>query len=242
MSDGTNSREDLHTALDALLDAADAEGGRLDVPAFWTFVADVAHGRGITEDLHDGGVKEAQLAEDRLSPQGEHPPERQDRIRRAYNLAILRQLLFNLANPEARSVLPPAFAAMTLCGDVSAMLGGANGTGNGWPQLLYSAWKGNNYLAQAAQSRFVYAVMYEAGRRGRDPKSLLSEFGARNLRAGTWTHWVSEAPDADVALQAGKDNFNPARWTLSEADLAKVWELLTERNPRLKTPSDRLKK
>ncbi len=233
MTDATNNREDLHAALDALLDAADADGGRLDAPAYWNFVADVARGRGITEDLHDGGMKEAQLAEDRLSPQGEHPPERQDRIRRAYNLAILRQLLFNVANPEARSVLPPAFAAMTLCGDVSAMLGGANGTGNGWPQLLYSAWKGNNYLAETAQHRFVHAVMYEAGRRGSDPKSLLSQFGARNLKAKTWAEWLGKAPDAAAAFEAGKENADPARWALSEADLAKVWVLLKERNRRL---------
>lgn len=234
MTEGTNSREDLHAALDALLDAADADGGRLDVPAFWTFVADVARGRGITEELHDGGMKEAQLAEDRLSPQGEHPPERQDRIRRAYNLAILRQLLFNVANPEARSVLPPAFAAMALGGDLSAMLDGKYGTGNGRPQFLYSAWRGNNYLAEAAQHRFVHAVMYEAGRRGCDPKSLLSEFGARNLKAKTWADWLGKAPYAEAAFEAGRANADPAKWTLSEADLAKVWELLKERNSRLK--------
>lgn len=45
------SREELHAALDALLDVADADGGRLDGLAFWGFVADLARGRGIADGI-----------------------------------------------------------------------------------------------------------------------------------------------------------------------------------------------
>lgn len=45
------SRADLHAALDDLLDAADADGGRLDGPAFWAFMAALARGRGIADEI-----------------------------------------------------------------------------------------------------------------------------------------------------------------------------------------------
>lgn len=42
-------RTDLHSALDTLLDDADAQGGRLDAPVFWGFLEALARGRGIAD-------------------------------------------------------------------------------------------------------------------------------------------------------------------------------------------------
>lgn len=46
-----SDRADLHRDLDALLDAADEDGGPLDGPAFWSFVANMARGRGIADEI-----------------------------------------------------------------------------------------------------------------------------------------------------------------------------------------------
>lgn len=53
MMAGPIDRAALHEALDALLDKAGTDGGRLDADTFWTFAALLAQGRGVTKGLHE---------------------------------------------------------------------------------------------------------------------------------------------------------------------------------------------
>ena len=51
-------RAALHAMLDDLLDAAEEGGGtRLDAPAFWAFVAKLARGRGIADDIAEAAAR-----------------------------------------------------------------------------------------------------------------------------------------------------------------------------------------
>lgn len=218
--------EEIHAALDELLKTADADGGRLDPAAYWKFNAMLGQGRGIAAGLHEAGIEEADKAAQALPPELETSGERHDRIRRAYHLALLRQLLIDMDAGGGASVLPANFDVGAICGDLSMMLGGKYGTGDGAPQILFSSWKGNHYVRRAARTRFVHGVIYEAAVRGCAPETLLSEFGARNLSIKTWRHWVDNTPNVQEAEAAGKAHADPERWAVLPERRAMLWSVV----------------
>ena len=230
MTEGTNSREDLHAALDALLDAADADSGRLDVDGFWNFAAMVAEGRGIAESLHEDGLEAVRATPD--SPLN----NRNERQRRAYHVGLTAALLAGAGRlPGQGSILPANYNFGAVVQDLLWMLGGNTGLGAADPQILKSEKGGKAGLRQTARRRLVGVVRWRMGATGKTRAEVWADLmgdkdGRHDDQDADPTkldRWQKEFGGVDgwlcrTAFEAGQANQAVNDWDATNEDLADV--------------------
>jgi hypothetical protein len=213
-----SSRAELHGALDTLLDAADADGGRLQEDAFWAFVASLAVGRGIAEGIRNaairhvarGGLPEDDPTKDRSSA------ERTARIvqwaestARTVQWALLAAALRRLtASPG--EIVPREFQASWFIAVADNIVSGKGvaGYGHNIDLLGLGTQRGSEdqTLRRAARQLLVGAVYFRAEQNGQKVACVLREL-LPELPHRTWKDWVREVartrgiPTKDV----GKD-------------------------------------
>lgn len=217
-------RADLHWALDAILDVADAEAGRLDVDAFWTFVSALAQGRGIADQVTEAAA--AFAASHGGLPGG--PAGAGAEAWRAAQWAYLFKVLQGLtAVPGA--ILPRDFAAAAFSAVAVNMLSGKAG-GEHMDLLGLGTQRGGKQHAEdrAARRLLVGAVFYRAARTN---KSVAATRRAMlpddDIQDRTWQGWVREVAKAkNVPVKdAGAD----AKAAVRTGTASEVYDLDDER-------------
>lgn len=188
--------DELHKLLDELLTTAGA-GGKLDPKDFWGFVSALAYNRGIDEKLHRVG----------LDAGAGVPPSPasslNERRKRAYAIAVLRQLLCDFG---ATPIVPGNFPSEVLVSDLTNMLGGPGGMGSSAPLILKSNRQGLSDIRRYARIKVVGVLFYRATLGGVSAKSLWHElFPGKD--DSTWFRWLSTAGGRHGATvaQAEKD-------------------------------------
>lgn len=222
----TAKRADLHNHLNRLLDAADADGGRLDMDDFWHFVAALAQGRGITEALHSDGLEG--VCNTPNSPAN----TLEQRKRRAYHIAVTAHLLAAAGRlPGQGSILPPGYNHGVVVHDLLGMLGGNTGQGEADPQILTSMKKGKAGLRRAAQRRLVGVVYWRMGRTGKTRAEIWDDLMGLDAEKSKIDRWQRECGGPDgwlcqTALAAGKADQRGKSWDASNEELADVIRLV----------------
>lgn len=176
-------RAALHSALDAILDAAATDGGRLDAAAFWGFVGELARGRGIADEIADaaavhvtghGGLPDA-LAE----------------AWQAVQWAVLSAALTRLDG--AGSILPTEFSAAAFRAVADNV---QSGTGGGEAQdllgLRTQRGTADNAEGRAARRLLVGAVFFRAEKTGKSVAATRRAILPPDLADGTWKDWTRE--------------------------------------------------
>lgn len=153
-----NGKDDLRAAFDDLLDAADADGGQMDPSAFWGFVAALAAGRGIAEDL--------QAAAAMHIASSEAPIGNGDDLWKRWQWALLSALVSRVSQYQ-REVLPEGFSASAFRTVADNIV--SNPAGGEAPDLLGSGSQRGSEgqaLRRAGRQVLVMAVYFEAARNG----------------------------------------------------------------------------
>lgn len=226
MTDNALSRTDLHAALDALLDQADAVDGRTDADAFWEFVAGLAQGRGLTDALHEAGL-EASVA---VSPA---PAKTLDeRQKRAYHIGLLAALVMQVGRlPGQGSLLPANFQHGAIAFDLLGMLRGPSGMGDGAPLILTSARQGRDGLRHAARRQLVGVVYWRMGATGRSRAKVWEDLMGVHADKYTIDRWQHEFGGAkgelcQAAFAAGKAGKSEHGWSATNDELKGTIELV----------------
>ncbi|WP_156209664.1 hypothetical protein [Pseudorhodobacter wandonensis] len=225
-------------ALDAILDAADANGGRLDADAFWTFVAGLAQGRGITDGLHYAGLEAVQDVPSKTqNPQ----KAKSKRERRAYHIGVLAQLLMDVGRmPGQGSLLPGSFQHGVVAHDLLGMQEGPDGVGRGDPQILTSGRKGIAKIRQAARFRLVGVVFWRVGRTGQTQEAVWNDLmGEGDAEKSRLDRWLKEFGGAKgdlvtTAHAAGAANDTSSLFAKSNLELASTIQLVNQGSGRRK--------
>lgn len=223
------SGPDLHAALASLLQDAQLRGGSLDATAFWGFVATLAHGRGITEGLHNDGL--GALAAVPKIPKA----TLKARQARAYQIGLLRQLIMDIGGlPGHPSVLPANLKHGVMASDLTTMLDGSKGKGSGDPSLLTSARAGADPMRKHARMKLVGVVFWRSGRTGETRIAIWNNLWASVLGVSAektkLDRWIAEFGGAEgeyaraafAAGQAWKTDDPPgpyASLAVDDADL-----------------------
>lgn len=213
-------REALHAELDALLDAADADGGPIEPDAFWAFVAMLAQGRGIMDGLHAEGLDAVRGTPD--------SPVRtfNERQVRNYHIAVTAALLAGVGRlPGQGSILPGNYQHGVLVQDLLWML-----SGDGEPQILSSGGGGQKGLRQAARRRLVGVVHWRMGQTGRSRAQVWAELMGLHGDKGTLDRWQREFGGrkgrlCHEAFEAGRAAQARNGWDASNEQLRSVIEL-----------------
>ncbi len=230
------SREDLHAALDTLLDAAAVDGGRLDGPAFWAFVAALGRGRGIAEDI-------AAAAAGHLADVGGLPEIPLDDPARATDagFAALRMVQWAMLAALLRRVtafpgeiVPREFKAVTFLAAADNIVAGRGELGKGphMDLLGLGTRKGADWKAEAraAKRLLVGAVHFKAELTGQSAARVRADM-LPDLPDRTWKDWtraVAKAKrvpvekvgeDARAAARLGGDQ---SPYNLGAADVARL--------------------
>lgn len=236
------SGPDLHAALEVLLQDAHLRGGSLDATAFWVFVAAIAHGRGITEGLHNEGI--AALAAAPTSPKATVNV----RQTRAYHIGLLRQLVMDIGGIRGQaSILPVNFKHGVMASDLTTMLDRASGGGSGGPLILTSARKGADPMRKHAKMQLVGVVFWRMGRTGATRRAIWSGLMGQGAEKTKLDRWVAEFGGAEgeyarAALTAGQawNTFDPpgpfASLAADDTSLAPLITLATSGQGRRAKP------
>ncbi len=233
------SREDLHAALDILLDAADVDGGRLDAPAFWAFVAALGRGRGIAEDI-------AAAAAEHLAEVGGLPEIPLDDPARARDagLAALGMVQWAMLSALLRRVtafpgeiVPRAFkASMFVAAADNIVVGrGELGKGPHMDLLGLGTQKGADWQAEAraAKRLLVGAVHFKAEQTGQSVAKVRADM-LPDLPDRTWKDWTRAVAKAkrvpvekvgEEARAAARLGDNQSTYNLGAADVARLWQV-----------------
>lgn len=230
------SREELHAALDLLLDAADADGGRLDGPAFWAFVAELARGRGIADGIgaaaaqhisDAGGMPEIPLDD----PAG--ATEVGFASARMGQWAMLAALLRHVTAFPGE-IVPREFKASMFAAAADNILTGRGEMGKGphMDLLGLGTQKGAEWKAEAraAKRLLVGAVHFRAEQTGQSAAKVRAEL-LPDLPDRTWKDWTREVAKAkrlpvekvgEEARAAARLEADPTPYNLSAADVARL--------------------
>ncbi|PTM97309.1 hypothetical protein [Mycoplana dimorpha] len=222
-------RAALHHALDKLLDTGEEDNGRLNPDAFWDFAGMLAAGRGITEGLHDAGLKAVRAVPD--SPRNTF----NDRQRRAYHLGLLDALLLSMGRSEGQglmpselgSLLPGNFRQAAIVHDLRVMLGGSDGMGAGHPQILFSARDGNAALRGAACRQLVGVIRWRMGRTGATRNAVWHDLMGTRREIASLNRWQKEAGGTGgelytEAFAAGQAGVMDIPWAKSNEELVHI--------------------
>ncbi|TYB82305.1 hypothetical protein [Maritimibacter fusiformis] len=179
-----SSRQDLHDALDVLLDDAQAHGGQLDEPAFWSFVSSLAAEGGIAEALEEAAALSLVTAD---------LPKNADAVDlwRRWQGALLNALLVRLgAHPG--ELLPVSFIAAAWRAVALNVASGGKGTDIDLLDLGTSARGVDHAMVRAAKRMLVTAVMVRAAVEGRSEDAVRRELFPDDLEARTWEDWKTD--------------------------------------------------
>ena len=200
------TRDQLHAALDALLDglpiAGQARASDTQSEALWRFVALLAEGRGIAGRYHGEGLEA--VADTPTSPAA----TLEDRQRARYHQRVLLALLLDVDGGGKHGPLPRNFATAAIAADLLNMLSGMVGTGEAEPLLLKSEKRGNAQMRRFARRAVVLHVLSVAGETGRSLQDVYTDLPSASglgLEPGTWANWrrAVEKVDREVARAAG---------------------------------------
>lgn len=226
------SRQDLHADLDALLDAADADGGRLAGPAFWGFVAELARGRGIADEIAGAAVQH--IADAGGVPENpQQDPARALAAARMAQWAMLSALLRRVTAFPGE-IVPPEFKASMFVAAAENILTGRGEMGNG-PHvdlLGLGTQKGAEWKAEAraAKRLLVGAVHFRAEQTGQSAAKVRADM-LPDLPDRTWKDWTREVAKAkrvpvkqvgDDARAAARLEENPTPYLLSDEDVLRL--------------------
>lgn len=182
-----NDRDDLRAAFDDLLDAAEADGGQMDPSAFWGFVAALAAGRGIAEDLQTAAAMHIASSE---APLGGG-----DDLWKRWQWALLSALVSRVSQYQ-REVLPEGFSASAFRAVADNIV--SNPAGGEAPDLLGTESQRGSWgqaLRRACRRTLVLAVYYEAAKNGGSyqaiGKARLNLLG-ESVPTDTFKGWVKE--------------------------------------------------
>lgn len=230
------SRADLHTMLDDLLDAAEEDGGRLDDPAFWAFMAALARGRGIAEGI--GAAASQHIADaGRVSEIPLDDPagatEAAVAAARMAQWAMLSALLRRV-NAFPGEIVPPELkASMFLAAADNILTGrGKSGKGPHMDLLGLGTQKGAEWKAEAraAKRLLVGAVYFRAEQTGQSAAKVRAEM-LPDLPDRTWKDWTREVAKAkrvpvkqvgDDARAAARMEGDPTPYNLDAADVVRL--------------------
>jgi hypothetical protein len=207
---GPANRTDLHADLDALLDAADADGGRLDGSSYWDFVTRLAQGRGVEEDMHVGAA--AAIASN--GPLPEEPAE----AWRVYQWAYLSALLTRISTIPGE-IMPAEFSITAWRAIAKNALAGGGAGGEYMDLMALGTQRGTQKKAaeRAARRLLVGIVHFRAERDGKSVAKVRADTLPKDLTKETWRGWMREVARAKMVhvRQVGADARAAAR---GEAD------------------------
>ncbi|MEW9836227.1 hypothetical protein [Mesorhizobium marinum] len=182
-------RQELHAMLDALLDAADADGGRADAAAFWSFVASVAEGRSIADEIEEAAVS---------AVAGQGALAEPAALFRDIQFAIVFHLLGRL-RAVGDAILPESYRPAAFR---AVMLNLINPEGGIHPDVLGvgSTRAGDGALHRAARRQLVMAVYFRAEKDGvslaEARRRVLPELAHDLSFNRTWQGWQREVASA----------------------------------------------
>lgn len=227
-----NSREDLHVALDDLLDAADVDGGSMDGPAFWAFVAALARGRGIADEIAGAAVQHMTDAA-ALPDNPEQDPARALATARMAQWAMLSALLRRVAAFPGEVVPREMQASWFIAAADNIVAGRGNfGGGEHMDLLGLGTQRGAEWKAEARAARrlLVRAVHFRAEQTGQSAAKVREDM-LPDVPDRTWKDWTREVAKAkrvpvnqvgDEARAAARQEGNPTPYNLSAADVARL--------------------
>ncbi|MGK7753795.1 MULTISPECIES: hypothetical protein [unclassified Roseovarius] len=232
---GDTRREDLHRALDEILDAQVEDGGALDAPAFWTFVASLADGSGIPAEIEEGAA--LLLAEHRV-------PDTPEDLWQAWQWAVLVKLLQRLEAPAKvgleGSILPESFMPAALKAiAINRIQNGGEGADIDL-LAMNTSWRGTEQaMIRTARGLLTRHVLEQAILNNRSEDETRRRIFPGDLPNRTWTGWKRE-----TAEQKGFDEIEPYRASLRAAleageealslpaeQVAEIWRLAYRPNP-----------
>lgn len=114
----SSERQELHDALDVLLDAQENDGGELFAARYWDFIGLLAEGRGITAEIEESATRMlvAHSTDDRLAQA--FTEDKAEDFWRAWHWAVLFKLLQRLEVPakfgRSEGILPKDFLSVAV--------------------------------------------------------------------------------------------------------------------------------
>ena len=185
---GDTRREDLHRALDDILDAQVEDGGALDAPAFWTFVASLANGRGIADEIEEGAV--LLLAEHRV-------PDTPENLWQMWQWAVLVKLLQRLEAPAEvgleGSILPESFMPAALKAiAINRIQNGGKGAHIDLLAMNSSSRGTDKAMDRAARRLLTRHVLEQAILTGQSDEKTRARILPGDLVYRTWQGWKRE--------------------------------------------------
>jgi hypothetical protein len=233
-------RAELHEALDALLDGAVS---RMDAAAYWNFVARLARGRGIADEIEESAARmvvDLDIRAKKLPGQNRKKKKEKSLTNldwaRSFQWAVLFKLLRRLRMSDAvdgikGSLLPETFEAWI----EAVALNRAHSNGKGEEIDLLGTGSERHggedaALRRAARRMLVREVMLRVAITGKhETKMMIEVFGGngkgRILVSGTtWVEWKREAKVAgiDLAKVARKNDLNAAKTLLTEEQIGEL--------------------
>lgn len=186
---GPASRADLHADLDALLDAADADGGRLDGPAYWAFVAQLAEGRGVAEDMDEGAAAAIAIN----GPLPDDPAAAWRSCQWAYLSALLTRI-----STIPGAIMPDDFAVTAWRAVAHNALSDGKMGGEYMDLMGLGTQRGTELKAieRAVRRMLVGIVYYRAERDGKFVAKVRRDILPEALTKETWRGWVREVARA----------------------------------------------
>lgn len=217
-----SSRADLHAALDELLDDADANAGQLDGPAFWGFVAGLARGRNVADEIADAAANQV------VSSGG--LPDEPTRAWRTMQWALLSALMRRVTAFPGE-LTPKELSGSAFLAVAQNVLSGPNG---GEVQDLLgletqrgAAWEAE---ARAAKRLLVGAVNFRAAQT-RQSVARVRAAMLPDVPQGTWKDWTREVSRAkrvttdrvgDDARASAEGRGNPFTYDLDADAVARL--------------------
>ena len=227
-----NSRANLHAALDVLLDAADVDGDRLDGPAFWTFVAALARGRGIADEIAGAAVQHMTDA-GALPDKPEQDPARALAAARTAQWAMLSALLRRVTAFPGE-IVPEEFQRTWFIAAADNIVVGRGKLRKGphMDLLGLGTQKGAEWKAEAraAKRLLVGAVYFRAEQTGQSAAKVRADM-LPGVPDRTWKDWTREVAKAkrvpvkragDDARAAARLKGDPTPYDLNAADVERL--------------------
>lgn len=216
-------REALHDALDSLLDAADQDGGRLDGPDFWIFMAALARGRGIADEIADAAAAN-------VADHGGLPAKAAEAWRAA-QWAMLSGLLNRLTT--VGEIMPKEFSAAAFRAvALNVLVGGRGGEAQDLLGLGTQRGTPSEAEVRAAKRLLVGAVFFRAEQKGQSVAAARRVM-LPDIPDATWKGWtrdvaaakgvtVREVGKAARGAARGEDGTDRAVYDLDADEVARL--------------------
>lgn len=234
LAGGLSPREEMHRALDGLLDALEDQG-KNDPVLFWAFIADLAEVCRVPEEL-------AAAAALQLVSHGSLP-DNPEQMWRAAQWAYLWALLTRIGAFPG-SILPEEFST-------AAFRAVAHNAMTGRTEAKYLDLLGAGTqtgteraaLEKAARGACVGAVFYQAEKLKRPATKIRAKLFPATLHKNTWADWLDEAALAQgvttaelkaQARAAARGEVDPVRYDLDDQTVKDLFQIGWQPNGREK--------